>query len=184
MNKDPCGESMFCLSGYRKYLSCIIGAIFTCTAYAEGTVKMYGSIIETACAIDVGSRDQTIDMGSIPISQIKRDGQGPARPFTIRLVNCTFEREDPNQPDWKYFRVTFDGERENKLFAISGEAKGVGLEIRRQDGEMAVPGQAMSPQDLTQGTRDLIYQLRLVADHHSLRSGLYHSLIRFKLDYE
>ncbi len=43
------------------------------TAYAQGSVSMNGSIIETACAIDVGSRDQTIDMGSIALTQIRKD---------------------------------------------------------------------------------------------------------------
>lgn len=149
------------------------------------SVSLKGSIIETACAIDVGSRDQTIDMGSLPLTHIRRDGQGPTRPFVIRLVNCVLERQNPNKPNWQYFRVTFDGAHDNGLFGVNGQAKGVGLQIARaQDGEIAVPGQGMSANPLTAGTRDLAYQLRLVANHHPLASGQYHSLLRFKLDYE
>jgi len=155
------------------------------SVFAEGIAfKMQGSIVETACAIDLGSRDQTIDMGSLSISHILRDGQGPARPFTIRLVNCSLEKQNSNRPDWQYFRVTFDGSHERGLFKVSGQAKGVGLEIRNQNNEVSIPGSAMLPQELTPGTRDLIYQLRLVANQQPLVAGNYNSQLAFKLDYE
>ncbi|WP_447887507.1 fimbrial protein [Serratia fonticola] len=152
--------------------------------FAEGNLKMQGSIIETACAIDVGSRDQTIDMGSLSISHLLRDGQGAARPFTIRLVNCALEQQNDHRPDWQYFRITFDGPHERGLFNVTGQAKGVGLEIRNQNNELSVPGSAMLPQQLTPGTRDLIYQLRLVANQQPVVVGQYNSQLAFKLDYE
>lgn len=154
-------------------------------ANALGLVKMSGSIIETACAIDVGSRDQTINMGSLSLSDIRRDGQGPVHPFVIKLVNCVLERQNPNKPNWQYFRVTFDGAHQHGLFSVNGQAKGVGLQIQRNDGgEIIVPGQALSAQTLTQGSRDLAYELRLVANHTPLVSGQYYSQLSFKLDYE
>lgn len=164
-------------------VGCLVGVVWPLTLQA-GAVRVQGSIIETACAIDVGSRDQTIDMGSLPLGQIVRDGQGILRPFTIRLVNCTLERQNPVTPNWQYFRVTFNGAHEQGLFRVSGQAEGVGLEIRREDGEVVIPGQAMSPQTLTPGMRDLAYRLRLVANHRALTAGQYYSQLRFKLDYE
>lgn len=154
-------------------------------ANALSSVKMTGSIIETACAIDVGSRDQTINMGSLSLSDIRRDGQGPVHPFVIKLVNCVLERQNPNKPNWQYFRVTFDGAHQSGLFSVNGQAKGVGLQIQRNDdGTIIVPGQALSDQILTKGSRDLAYSLRLVANHSPLVSGQYYSQLRFKLDYE
>lgn len=154
-------------------------------AYGLGSVKMSGSIIETACAIDLESRDQTIDMGSLPLSAISRDGQGPTHPFVIRLVNCVLERPTLNKPNWQYFRVTFDGPHQHGLFRVQGQGTGVGLQIQRHDdGEVAVPGKGMSAQSVTQGTRNLAYQLRLVANGEPLVSGQYGSQLRFKLDYE
>ncbi|CAI0972294.1 fimbrial protein [Serratia fonticola] len=151
---------------------------------AKGALKMQGSIIETACAIEVGSRDQTIDMGSLSISQLLRDGQGADRPFTIRLVNCALEKQNDHRSDWQYFRITFDGPHERGLFNVSGQIKGVGLEIRNQNNELSVPGSAMLPQQLTPGSRDLIYRLRLVANQQPLSAGQYNSQLAFKLDYE
>ncbi|CAI1221114.1 TPA: fimbrial protein [Serratia fonticola] len=154
------------------------------SASAAVTLKVQGSIVETACAIDLGNRDQTIDMGSLSISHLLRDGQGAARPFTIRLVNCSLEKQQGNRPDWQYFRITFDGPHERGLFKVSGQAKGVGLEIRDQDNKLSVPGSAMSPQQLTAGTHDLIYRLRLIANQQPLAAGKYNSQLAFKLDYE
>lgn len=148
------------------------------------SVRLSGSIIETACAIDVGDRDQTIDMGSLPLIDIRRDGQGPAYPFVIRLVNCVLERNNPKTPNWQYFRVTFDGPHSKGVFLVQGQAKGVGVQIQRDDGEVAVPGKGMSTQLLTSGTRDLAYKLRLVANNEALASGQYSTLLHFKLDYE
>lgn len=164
---------------------CVIAAVFSTPVYAQGSVKMSGSIIETACAIDVGSRDQTIDMGSLALTQIRRDGQGPVHHFVIRLVNCVLESPNLNKPSSQYFRVTFDGAHSRGMFHVQGQAKGVGLQIQRhEDGEIAVPGKGMSIQSLTSGSRDLVYQLRLVSNHDSLASGQYASVLRFKLDYE
>lgn len=154
-------------------------------ANALGSVKMRGSIIETACAIDVGSRDQTINMGSLSLSDIRRDGQGPLHPFVIKLVNCVSERQYSNKPNWQYFSVTFDGAHQRGLFSLNGQAKGVGLRIQRNDdGAIIVPGQALSAQTLMQGSSDLAYELRLVANNNPLVSGQYYSQLRFKLDYE
>jgi len=47
----------------------------------HGRVNMQGSIIDTPCAIDVNSQDQTIDMTSVPVGQIERDGYGPDNRF-------------------------------------------------------------------------------------------------------
>ncbi len=162
----------------------LVGIAGTFSVSAAVSLTMQGSIVETACAIDLESRDQTIDMGSLSISHLLRDGQGVARPFTIRLVNCSLERQHGHRPDWQYFRITFDGPHERGLFNVTGQAKGVGLEIRNQNNELSVPGSAMSPQQLTPGTHDLLYQLRLVANQQTLAAGQYNSQLAFKLDYE
>lgn len=171
-----------------RYIKPIIGLIFciiASSAWATGTVKMQGSIIETPCIIDMDSRDQTIDMGSLPVTYIIRNGQGPSRSFSIRLINCALERPNKNQGNWQYLRVTFDGPHTHGLFDVNGQAKGVGLQIQRKnDGAIIIPGKGMLIPELQNGTNNLIYQLRLVANNHTLVSGIYNSQLRFKLDYE
>jgi type 1 fimbria pilin len=149
-----------------------------------GRVRMQGSIIETPCAIAVNSRDQSIDMSVLPVEQIMRDGRGPRRPFSIRLVDCSLARESSDQPDWSTFRVTFDGATTNdNLFAVSGQGRGVGLRIADEAGNPALPGRQMPPGNLRPGSITLDYSIRLEADRKILRAGPYRATIRFKLDY-
>ena len=146
-----------------------------------GRVNMQGAIIDTACAIAVESREQTIDMDTVPLADIIRDGQGRSKPFSIDLINCITER--PGKEDWKQFQVTFDGEREGDLFGVNGDASGVGLQIIDAGGNIATPGHALPLMDVTPGDRQLNYTLKLVANSHALKAGDYFSSIRFRLDY-
>lgn len=152
----------------------------------HGRVSMEGTIVDTPCAIDVPDREQTIDMGAVPVGQIIRDGHGPMRPFSIRLVDCSLTPLMPGntRPDWAHFRVTFDGATaHDRLFSVSGGSRGVGLKIVDHDGMVAVPGEPMPAGQLLAGDIDLNYTLQLVGDHQSLRAGTYRTTIRFKLDY-
>ncbi|EOV5094277.1 fimbrial protein [Serratia marcescens] len=146
-----------------------------------GRVNMQGSIIDTACAIAVESREQTVDMGITPLADIARDGQGNSRAFSIELVNCVLAR--PGRDDWKQFQVTFDGDAEGALFGVRGEASGVALQITDEHGNVAIPGQPLPLTDIVPGDRQLNYALKLMANRHALKSGDYFSAIRFKLDY-
>jgi type 1 fimbria pilin len=147
-----------------------------------GKVNMQGAIIDTACAISVDSREQTIDMDVIPLAEIIREGRGHSKPFSINLVDCVLERPGHDN-DWKQFSVTFDGKAEGPFFGIDGEASGVSLQIIDDSGNIAIPGKALPLLDVTPGERQLNYTMRLVANNHALKSGDYFSSIRFKLDY-
>jgi type 1 fimbria pilin len=146
-----------------------------------GRVNMQGSIIDTACAIAVDSREQSIDMGVIPMADIIRDGQGRSKPFSIDLVDCVLGRL--GKEDWKQFQVTFDGDKEGGLFGVRGRASGVGLQISDSLGNIASPGKVLPFVDIIPGSMQLNYSLKLVANNHALKPGDYFSSIRFKLDY-
>ncbi len=166
--------------------SCLFPSVFIPVHAAGGLagwgrVNMQGSIIDTACAIAVDSREQSIDMGVIPLADIIRDGQGHSKPFSIDLVNCVLDR--PGKADWKHFQVTFDGDPEGALFGVRGGASGVGLQISDSLGNIASPGKVLPFVDIVPGSIQLNYSLKLVANNHALKSGDYFSSIRFKVDY-
>ncbi|MBC3252359.1 type 1 fimbrial protein [Serratia fonticola] len=167
-------------------LSCLYPCVFFSVHAADGLtgwgrVSMQGSIIDTACAIAVDSREQSIDMGVIPLADIIRDGQGYSKPFSIRLISCVLDRS--NNESWKHFQVTFDGDPEGDLFGVHGGASGVGLQISDSLGNIASPGKALPLMEILPGDRQLNYSMKLVANNHALKSGDYFSSIRFKLDY-
>lgn len=168
---------------------CLLIALFNSGALAApysqgwGRVNMQGAIIDTACAIAAGSRDQTIDMDVVPVSDIMRDGQGKTRPFDIELINCTLQRADKKLPDWKQFQVTFDGDVEGDLFGVHGDAQGVGLRIADKQGNIARPGNPLPLEDISPGPMLLNYSMTLVSNKQPLKAGNYFSAVRFKLDY-
>lgn len=148
-----------------------------------GRVNMQGSIIDTACAIAAGSREQTIDMDTVPVSDIIRDGQGMIRSFSVELIDCELSRPGPKISDLRHFQVTFDGDADGGLFNVSGEAKGVALEITDNRGNKATPGVPLPTGEILPGTMKLDYTMKLVSNSQTLKSGGYTSAVRFKLDY-
>ncbi|MEK9496415.1 fimbrial protein [Photorhabdus sp. P32] len=165
--------------------SCVIEAE---TAAPQGTqgygrVSMQGAIIDTACAIDAGSRDQTIELATIPVSRMIHDGQGPARPFSIHLINCVLTSAALGKPDWRHFQVTFDGVPDGHNFRLSGAAQGVALQITDIYGNQAYPGTPLPLRDLQAGQMTLNYAMRLVGNRQLLQAGQYRTTVRFRLDY-
>lgn len=148
-----------------------------------GTVSMQGSIVETACAIEMNSREQVVDMKTVPVGQMARKGEGIPRPFKIRLINCTPQRVNPNQLSWQSFSVTFDGIPDGNLIRVEGDAEGVGLQIVDEWGNVARPGEAMPLQDIKPGNHELRYTMHLLPNNRPLRAGYFRSVVRFKMDY-
>lgn len=146
-----------------------------------GRVNMQGAIIDTACAIAVDSREQTVDMDVVPLTDIIRDGQGRSKKFSIVLENCVLERN--GKEDWAQFQVTFDGDADGELFGVHGDASGVALQIVDPRGNIALPGKALPLADIIPSKGQLDYTLKVVANNHALKTGDYFSSIRFKLDY-
>jgi type 1 fimbria pilin len=153
------------------------------TPMGWGRILMEGSIIETACAIEMNSRDQAIEMITIPITKIAQDGRGIPKPFVIRLINCTLQRVDQSLPDFQLFRVTFDGVPDGNLLGVEGEARGVGLQIKDHSGNIALPGVPLPPAEITPGDKVLHYTMNLVPNNQKLQAGEYRSTVRFKMDY-
>lgn len=162
----------------------LIPGVAVAESKPRGIVTMQGSIIDTACAIDMASLYQHIEMPPLPIGQIVRDGFGPGIPFSIHLSDCTLHHQNSSLPDWSSFQVTFDGPvTNNGLFGVQGRAKGIGLKIIDGRGAVAQPGYPMALRDLQTGDMSLNFTLSLTSNHESLRSGDYRTIIRFKLDY-
>ncbi|WP_262255759.1 fimbrial protein [Serratia liquefaciens] len=166
----------------------VFALIFSANAEAlssqgRGQVNIKGEIVATACAISTKSREQTIDMGNISVSDIYRRGQGNAKAFSIELINCTLETQSAHDSARKYVQLTFDGNNDNGLFQGEGRGKGVAIRITDHNGNVAIPGVAMPLETLAPGNKMLNYFMTLVAVHHPLKVGGYFFTIRFRLDY-
>jgi type 1 fimbria pilin len=162
---------------------CFSGAAYAVDA-GHGVAEMTGSIVDTPCSIDSGDQNQTIQLDTIPIEQINRDGMGPSKSFSIRLINCILKSEHKDGLEWGRYAITFDGPRaQNNLFKISGVATGVALEIKDINGNKAIPGQEMPMGTLVLGGTVLNYTIRLMPVPESLNPGAFWSHLRFKMEY-
>ncbi|WP_272539750.1 fimbrial protein [Providencia sp. PROV197] len=146
-----------------------------------GRIGMSGSIVDSACAIDTGSYEQTVDMGMLPIGTLRQQGRGPVRPFSIALIGCTLTPYAGEA--WQKFSVTFDGPVDGEWFLVSGDARGVALALQDAQGQPIYPGQSPPKQAIVSGNSMLHYGLQLVSDTRPLRPGEYQGALRFKLDY-
>ncbi|HDN2510915.1 fimbrial protein [Providencia vermicola] len=149
----------------------------------EGTVTMGGSIIETPCAIDADSRDQSVSITTVPVSQIIHDRESPVRNFSIRLINCVLTPVTPGTPNWQTFNITFDGPTDGRNFDVFGHANGLSVKISDADGNVAIPGKAMPDLPIKAGETTLHYNVRVVPNNKRLKPGNYQTTIRFKMDY-
>ncbi|MER2471112.1 fimbrial protein [Photorhabdus laumondii] len=185
LSRPTCSKMLPSLLTLLVLTSLILSFMATAINQEHGRVNMQGSIIDTPCTIALGNQDQTIDISSIIlVGQIIRSGHGPVRLLSIQLINCLLAPVLLNHLSRSYFRVTFDGTAaRNDLFSINGEASGVGLQISDSTGAVIVPGKPMPVEDLQIGSMRLDYTLRLVTAHQVLRTGVFHTMIRFELDY-
>lgn len=149
----------------------------------KGTVTMGGSIIESPCAIDADSRDQSVSITTVPVSQIIHDRESPTRDFSIRLINCVLTPVTPGAPNWQTFNITFDGPTDGHNFDVFGHANGLSVKISDTAGNVAIPGKAMPDLPIKPGETTLHYKVRVVPNNKRLKPGNYQTTIRFKMDY-
>ncbi|PQX77958.1 type 1 fimbrial protein [Cronobacter sakazakii] len=144
---------------------------------------MQGAIVSKACDIAMESRYQSIEMPDESVNVIKRAGEGVAMPFSIHLVNCTFDTGEPDSAPWQFLQVTFDGADDDGLFKITGEAGGVALAIESKNGKEIHPGQPLPYTEISTEDIKLDYELRLKKTHDELKPGAYSSIIKYRIDY-
>ena len=148
-------------------------------AWAQGTVKLKGAILESACAISPDNVYQTIELGTIPLKMLERDGISQAYPFKIKLINCLFS--DDVSHGGKSIEVTFIGFGNKSSEALSDS--GVSLMVRDGNGHMITPGIPVSDIKIHKGEMMLKYSVYLVANGKQVISGKYHATINILVSY-
>lgn len=162
------------------------GLLAVClTAYAAegerqtGQVWLQGFVLDSSCTINMQDKYQRIEIPQIAATALYQRGYSSAFAFALRLENCLLSADDKN------LRITFTGPSDsNGLFAVSGEAEGVGIQLSSGDGTVIIPGKAVALPEIPQTKNiTLNYRLRLIADRNSLKTGAYRSTVNFNLDY-
>ncbi|EPO1788798.1 fimbrial protein [Cronobacter turicensis] len=119
-----------------KLIALALAATSVMSAYASataGTVNFTGSVLDSACTVDVASQNQTVALGSYNKSEFTAAGdKTAAKKFSIVLKDCPAAVTSA--------RVRFDGKPEStntSLLAIdssvSGAATGVAINLMTAD---------------------------------------------------
>lgn len=152
----------------------------------HGRASFFGQVIAPACTLAMEDTWQAIDMGGTPVRDLQNGSFGPEKKFRLRLSNCELTGTGKRVYTASRIRVTFDGVRGESpdKFSLTGQARGINLQILDNQGYIARAGKAMPPLVLTGNEESLDYTLRIVRNGQPLKAGDYYAALRFKVDYE
>lgn len=158
------------------------------TDFGHGNVNVGGSIVDTPCAIDTESQDQTVLMPTMTVGSILGQNKKNKKDFFIKLINCDTVSVSKPEHQWGYYSITFYGDNTSqtypsRLFDVKGEAKGVGLAIRTVAGEQATPGASFDYHMIAKGENILAYSMYLESNGQKIKRGTYSAVIRFAMNY-
>ncbi|HAT4913356.1 TPA: type 1 fimbrial protein [Serratia marcescens] len=133
------------------------------TAFAadqgHGKVTFSGAITDAPCSISPGSADQTVELGQVSNSLLKKGGKSVPKAFTIDLEHCELEK------DKSKVSVTFNGvESKNGMLAISGTASGASVAITDAGGKILPLGTASTAVDVKEGNTTMRFAAYLQGD--------------------
>lgn len=153
------------------------------SSWNRGKASFSGQVLGTACVLAMEDAWQAIDMGMLPARDMQTSVFGPKKIFYLRLENCGVMSKEQTDSS---VTVSFDGMRgkDPDRFSLTGQARGIELQIQDSQGYPAYVGEAMPPQVLTGEGQHLQYSLRLVRNADPLQTGDYYAAVRLKVDYE
>ena len=145
-------------------------------------IHVTGSVIDTACSVDMDSIDQSVNLGTLPLSTVIDQAHQPDKKFSVRLDNCSLARHDGGN-DFKGFSINFMGTGDDGMFLLSGKARGVALEIKDYNGQIIHPGIAVNTHKLENGNITMDYYINIISNGEKLNPGDYSGNIEYRLDY-
>lgn len=147
----------------------------------NGRVKMRGAIIVSACTIDAGNQDQTVDFEQKSITDVMRDQRNATQAFSLRLTNCILSDTLINY-NKRNFDISFDGEKRDGLFNVSGKSRGLAFSI--DDAQSHQLQHYLSSHTVDDSGMALNYIVHFQHNHQTLvEAGDYYSSVRMKMDY-
>lgn len=156
------------------------------TLPGQGRASFKGAVIAPACTLAMEDTWQEVEMGNVPVRDLQNSFSGPEKRFRLRLHNCELASVGGRVYTTSRIRVTFDGVQGDSpdKFLLTGQAKGINLQIRNSQGYSAQAGEAMPPLLLNGDEDSLNYTLYIVRNGQPLTAGDYYAALRFKVDYE
>ncbi|WP_313374210.1 fimbrial protein [Pantoea sp. CTOTU50773] len=160
-----------------------------------GVLRVYGTLTESACYLDMHSADQSIDLGNITTANFHNVGdQGPLIPVSLKLHDCLRNASDPqrerdnvawsaHQPAVSFSFTGVEDAANPQLFQAQG-VKGIGLRLKDASFNNIIIGQRGKPVLLQPDDSQVVYYITAERTRGELRAGNYSANINFRLSYE
>lgn len=171
-------------------LAMAVSSVMTAGAHAatdqgHGKITFVGSVIDAPCSIDAKSLDQTIQLGAISKNQLSGGGKSTPVSFDIQLHDC-------DSTTAKKASITFNGIAGDStggldsVFAVTGQATGVGVGISDMGGKAIKPGTKASLAAMNDGDNDLQFLAFVQGSTASgaVTPGTFASVANFMMTYE
>lgn len=160
-----------------------------------GKLYVHGSLIESACNIEMASLDQSINLGVVETANLKHIGdRATPTSFEIKLENCRLTETNildfktglttwsATQPGMK-IRFLAESDALNPGVIHANGAKGLGLEITDSFGNFISIGSLSRPFLLSTSQNILIYNITPVKTA-PLEPNTFDAIISFEILYE
>jgi len=155
---------------------------------AGGQVNFNGSIVNTPCAVDVDSANQTVTLGQYRQAAFTQAGDVSAPVnFSIKLTDC-------DASVYTKAKITFSGTTSagsENVLALNGDsasdtvASGVGVQILQNSAPLNVNGTTSSnAQTLLDGENNIPFQAQYIAIADEVGVGVANASTDFTITYE
>lgn len=160
-----------------------------------GVLRVYGTLTESACYLDMHSADQSINLGNITTANFHNVGdQGPLIPVSLKLHDCLRPASDPqrerdnvawsaHQPAVSFSFTGVEDAANPQLFQAHG-VKGIGLRLKDASFNNVIIGQRGKPVLLRPDDSQIVYYITTERTRGELSAGNYSANINFRLCYE
>ncbi|MEL5596584.1 fimbrial protein [Serratia ureilytica] len=160
-----------------------------------GVLRVYGTLTESACRLDMASADQTVNLGNVSTGNLAAPGErGALIPVELRLHDClrtsSANRDVRGNLTWSASQpavsFTFTGVQDltnSQLIQAQG-VSGIGLRLQDADRQNVILGQKGKPLLLTPSSNLVTYYIAPERTRNELRAGAYYANVNFRLSYE
>lgn len=162
----------------------------------NGVLNISGSMHETPCSLEMTSLHQTIELGDVSTSQLRRPGdQANQVAFQLRFTECnrtagSIRSERTGNLTWSAFQPVLSvaflapaDDDDSRLVKVQG-ITGLGLQLTDALGRDVQLGQRGEPLFLPLGGNTKTWNVRPTRTAAPLTSGAFRAVVDFRLNYE
>lgn len=168
-------------------------------SHVEGTfasLVVKGTLVESACTLDMVSEDQTVSMEGIARDALSQfAGEAASVAFHLWLRDCgrwgggTRDVTHGNNLTWaqgqQTVSITFSSEQQQGgLIAVKGQARGLALRLEDEQHRQLRPGVRSQAQILTPGDNRLTFYVIPQRTADPLTAGAFYAAVNFQLNYD